>query len=454
MQAFSAYMIPITKVFDSISQTLSAKVTLPTLVDYRIDFLQKQRRATSYTTATPHPRYLDMELLLGQKRQQERGHRTIEKLEVQSMSNDPSMSCLFSLKVGWPYRFVLEDMVGLHYETIYRLLPLGEICPLSAVFRPGFRQWARDYRKSRFQNRRSFVCTIIIDRCLQTEAGENLLGLLIFLWRIEREPSQTGKRTGNARSHRIAWLAQLLSVLYGSMKISKTAIPSTEQLHIFIYCVVSAFKDKDLKHLYLIQDAAYRVRKATPSGNFLLSSLPSRQNAVQRAWKAVSAWTSGKDEEDVLLDANSALSKGPESPMSWNHTVASTAYMLVTLHNIYKGDRSRVLVYSGLYSTWVGFYASLVLGLEIQLRERRSDGTHLAQPLFGPSKHIPKPDADRFREKDSRKTGSTPSPFGRSKHIPSPDADVIIYRTTLPWKEEEICEIIDRNSITSLHTSY
>ncbi|KAK6706848.1 hypothetical protein SNK04_007863 [Fusarium graminearum] len=415
IQVFRAYMIPITDIFDSISQTLSTKVTLPTLIDYRINFLQTQRRTASYTPNTPHQRYLDMELLLGQRKQQTQGIRDIAELEVHTRYNNASITSSLPLKLGWPYRFVLEDLTDLHYETIDRLLPLGEICPLSVMFRPGFRQWARDYRKSRFQNRRSLVCTIIIDRYLQTEAGENLLGLLIVLWRIEREPLQTRKRTTKSRSHRIAWLAQLLSALCSSMKIPKTAIPSTEQLHIFVYCVISAFKDKDLKHLYLIEDANYQVEMAKPSSGILSPSFPSRHTAFHRAWKAIS----GKDNEDDLLNVNSALSQGLERPTTWDHTIASTAHMLVTLHNLHRGDRSQVLVYSGLSAAWVGFYAGLVLGLEIQFRKRDTHRTYLDPHLH-----------------------ETP------KRVHNPDMDVIIYLTEQPLKVENVFEVIDRRSVS------
>ncbi|KAF4341671.1 hypothetical protein FBEOM_4409 [Fusarium beomiforme] len=301
---FSAYMIPMKEILESISETLNVEASLPNIVDHRIDFLRRQASKWDPATNTLS-RALDMELLLCQQKQRRRS-RKFETLKVDNRVRDTTVPASLSLKMSWPTRYVLEDSIGLRYETIHYLLSLGHICPLSAVFRPGLRQWARDYRKSRWHNRRTFVCAAIIKQCLQTEAGENLLGLLILMWKSQRQPKKGTKKNRVDPKRRIAWLAQLLSSLFSATSISTAATPSTQQLQSFVYCIISAFKDKDLKHLYLVLDENSQIEKAVPSSDVWSMAPPPRLNAIQRAWHSTKAWVSGRPHEIDLIDADTA----------------------------------------------------------------------------------------------------------------------------------------------------
>ncbi|KAI8961532.1 hypothetical protein F5Y11DRAFT_225784 [Daldinia sp. FL1419] len=421
-EIFSAYMIPMVDILDSISKTLSVNVSFPSFVDYRIDTLRARQQSLGWTqheSEVSFREYLDMELLLGQQKKQKWRDNEMENLNlyVGSKVNGPVPISLLPLKPKWFSRSLVESLIGLKYETIYQLLQLGEICPLSAAIRPSLRQWARSYRKFRFQNRRTFVCNILTKEYLQTEAGENLLGLLITLWKALRQSSHGKQADGSDNKSRcIAWLAQLLSSLLSIMNIPKALIPSTQQLQIFVYCIVAAFKDKDLKHLYLSLDPNYLIKSARPTDVAWPALPPLHLATIHKAWRVVSEWISGRSDNDSLLNANNALAQfQSEGSTEWNQTVLSTSRILVLLERIYQDSKNHMLVYSGQSAPWVGFYAAAVLGLNVQFREKHESGSNEIRSPY---------------------TGSE----GRFTLV-----DVVVYL----W-DEEICEIIDRESVKPL----
>ncbi|RKK65634.1 hypothetical protein BFJ69_g16110 [Fusarium oxysporum] len=399
------------EVMRSISETLGVEVTLPTIIDYQIDFLQRQ--ACKWDTPNVLSRQLDMELLLSQQKQLRRNQKP-EGLELDIGKKDVTVLPTVPRKLSWPTRYVLEDSIGLRYETLHYLLYLGDICPLSEVFRPGLRQWARDYRKSRWHNRRTFVCASIIEHCLQTEAGENLLGLLIFLWKTQRERDKRFKRPLN-QQRRVAWLAQLLSSLFSVRSIPKSATPSIQQLQSFVYCIISAFKDKDLTHFYLILEARSQVKGAAPSSDLWSTAVPPRPNPLHRGLRSLKAWVSDTPYNVGLMDIDTAIDSMPDRSTTWDHSVAATSRILVLLHNIYASDRKQLLVYCGQDSSWVAFYAEVVLGLDVSYRKMAPGGAQAWHPTFSRSKQT--------------MTGGRP--------------DVVVYfgdRATTA----EICELVDR----------
>ncbi|KAH7163703.1 hypothetical protein DER46DRAFT_310486 [Fusarium sp. MPI-SDFR-AT-0072] len=420
---FSAYMLPMNEVMTSISDALHVEVSLPTLVDHRIDFLYRQTNKWDISTNILS-RALDMEFLLGQQKQGRRDHK-VESLQIDTSLINIAIPRFFPQKLSWPSRYVLES-IGLHYETIHFLLPLGDICPLSDIFRPGLRQWATDYRKSRWHNRRTFVCTAIINQCLQTEAGENLLGLLIFLWKSQRESHKNFRKKALDTKRRIGWLAQLLFSLFSVMSISKTATPSTQELQSFIYCIISAFKDKDLKHLYLIPGARSQKEKASPSSQIWSTAPPPRPNPLQRGSSFISKWVSGVSHDVDLIGVDRAIGNLSRTSGSWNHSVAAITRVLVLLHTIYTSTREQVLVYCGENSSWVAFYAEVVLGLDVSYRIMAIDGARAIPPKFS-----------RFRH-----------------NMGSGRPDMVVYFSD-EVKLPEICEIVDRVDVgQELVTAY
>ncbi|KAJ8127671.1 hypothetical protein O1611_g5963 [Lasiodiplodia mahajangana] len=380
-----AYMIPIEDVFQSISTTLSATVCLPTLDDWRIWFLRSQRRAQRWSTpAARHPetwvpRQLELELYLAQKQSQNR-ERMGNGMEIVRLQSTAVGSCLAAIprpKLGEFTRSILEEFSGLRCETLDHLLLLGEVCPLSSALRPGLKRWIKDYRKSRFHDQRTFASSVILERFIYTQAGENLLGMLLILWKTQRGSAQRTERPkAEDQSRRIAWLALLLSSLYGIMGVPVVVIPSMDQLQIFAYCVIAAFKDKDLNHLYLISDAN-DSGKALPSTNNWLTSPPSRPNLFRRRLARAVSWISGENEKEELLTVNRVLHTVTRDAL-WNHTVFYTSRLLVLMQRIATGGRTQVLVCGGSYCSWAGFYAAVVLGLEVESRQLNPDNA-----LFG-----------------------------------------------------------------------
>jgi hypothetical protein len=62
------------------------------------------------------------------------------------------------------------------------LLP-GPLCPLFPAFLAGLRRWIPDHRRAPLHNRQNFVSVIVLRRCLPTLVGENVLGMMLVLWK-------------------------------------------------------------------------------------------------------------------------------------------------------------------------------------------------------------------------------------------------------------------------------
>ncbi|WXC67535.1 hypothetical protein SNK03_013338 [Fusarium graminearum] len=378
---FSAYVLPMNGVMANISDALHVEVSLPTLVDHRIDFLRRHTSKWDISTKVL-PRTLDMEFLLGQRKQGRRGHKA-ECLQIDTSLLHTAIPRFYPKRLSGLSSFILES-IGLHFETIQLLLPLGEVCPLSNIFRPGLRQWARDYRKSRWHNRRTFICTAIINQCLETEAGENLLGLLIFLWKSQRKLHITVMGKALQTKRRIGWLAQLLCSLFSVMSTSKIDTPSTQELESFIYCIISAFKDKDLKHLYLIPGARSRKAKASASTSLIwFDAPPSRSNLFKRGSRFVKNWVSGSHHDAAdHIGVDRAIGNLPTISRSWDHSIAALSRVLVLLHTIYTSTREQVLACYGKNASWVAFYADMLLGLHVSYRMMTTNGARPMSPEF------------------------------------------------------------------------
>ncbi|CAG1996329.1 unnamed protein product [Fusarium graminearum] len=340
---FSAYVLPMNGVMANISDALHVEVSLPTLVDHRIDVLRRHTSKWDISTKVL-PRALDMELLLGQQKQGRRGHKA-ERLQIDTSVIHTAIPRFYPKRLSGLSRFILES-IGLHCETIQLLLPLGE--------------------------------------CLQTEAGENLLGLLIFLWKSQRKLHITVMSKALQTKRRIGWIAQLLCSLFRVMSISKMNTPSIQELQSFIYCIISAFKDKDLKHLYLIPGARSRKAKASASTSLIwFDAPPSRSNLFQRGSRFVRNWVSGSHHDAANhIGVDRAIGNLPTISNSWDHSIAALSRVIVLLHTIYTSTREQVLVCYGKNASWVAFYADMLLGLDVSYRMMTTNGARPISPEF------------------------------------------------------------------------
>ncbi|KAJ3541756.1 hypothetical protein NM208_g4458 [Fusarium decemcellulare] len=425
----AAYMIPIVDIFDNISTTLSVKVSLPTLVDYRIDCLKARRQANGWISGVMPFSQMNLELLLAQKKERALGYPGTESLKLHMGFNSALINHLCFVK---PTRLLRSSLrvIGLHHETIHRLILLGEICPLRGNLRSRMRLWVNDYRKSRLRNPRSLACIAIMEICGDTEGGENLFFLILFMWKT------FGLKD---RDRWIDWLVQLLSSLFAIMDVPKMHTPSTAQLWIFVRCVISAFKDEELTHLDLATDHSLNVSKpsivpwlelsvaSTSSESELEHSIhrtssepelehsvhkpsikPGPEHSAPRDSTEPESEHSAPRESTEPESEHSAPSTSsepePEHPMpstlsepkskhtvyrplsepelehsvnsplgksdsrGSNPVVDSALRVLVMLWNILQGDKSQIVVYGGQDASWVALYAT-ALGLDVQHRK-------------------------------------------------------------------------------------
>ncbi|KAF0637479.1 hypothetical protein FPSE5266_20291 [Fusarium pseudograminearum] len=160
--------------------------------------------------------------------------------------------------------------------------------------------------------------------------------------------------------------------------------PSTQELQSFIHCIISAFKDKDLKHLYIIPGARSLRAKASDSTNLLFfDAPPSRSNLFQRGSRFVRNWVSGShNDAPDHIGVDRAIGKLPTISRSWDDSIAALSRVLVLLHTIYTSTREQVLVCYGKNASWVAFYADMLLGLDVSYRRMTPNGARPISPEF------------------------------------------------------------------------
>ncbi|KLU90651.1 hypothetical protein MAPG_10503, partial [Magnaporthiopsis poae ATCC 64411] len=451
-----AYVIRIQDVLDSIKEALSATtVRLPNKLDWQISTLRSRRRGPEWIDKEIfRDRYFEMELLLARQKSEALGDKA-EEVRLEPTTAGASLTALsapWHRSDGFSGKR-LELLTGVRLETLGRLLLLGEVCPLAPVLRVGLKRWIQGYRKYRLENTRSFACSLILERCIHTQAGENLLGLLIVLWKFQRP--ETGRQDSGERERRIVWLAQLLSTLCEGMRgiIPTTAVPSLDQLQSFVHTIVAAFRDKDLKHLYLVQGTNQRTsREPANAASWALDGelhlsvwrralrfrvpevLSTANGALQRGRRrATGGATSGfgvtgagGNDDTSRWEIRSVAEVLGETVMAsevWNHTVASTARLLILLHRLAStSDRAtKAIVCGGSFSSLGGFYAAVVLDLEVEVRRRRYGPS--TQPAYFP-----------YREAlENLASGQRPP------------SDVFVFPDG-----PDVCEIIDRSDWVTL----
>ncbi|KAL8365906.1 hypothetical protein RB595_004606 [Gaeumannomyces hyphopodioides] len=452
-----AYIIHIQDVLDSIKEALSATtVRLPSKLDWQISTLRSRRRGPEWIdNEIFRNRYSEMELLLARQKSEALG----DKAEEVRLDPTTAGASLTALSAPWYSSDGfsgkrLEFLTGVRLETLGRLLLLGEVCPLAPVLRVGLKRWIQGYRKYRLENTRSFACSLILERCIHTQAGENLLGLLVVLWKFQRP--ETGHQNSDERERRIVWLAQLLSTLFEGMRgsIPTTAVPSLDQLQSFVHTIVAAFRDKDLKHLYLVQGTNQRASREPADAvawaldgelqlnvwrralRFRVPEVLSVANgALQRGRRRTTGGATsgsgvteaGSNDDTSRWEIRSVAEVLGETGMPsdvWNHTVASTARLLILMHRLAStSDRAtKAIVCGGSFSSLGGFYAAVVLDLEVEARRRHhSESTQLASfPYRGALENL-----------------------ASGQRLPS---DVFVFPDG-----PDVCEIIDRSDWVPLH---
>ncbi|KAK3292482.1 uncharacterized protein B0H64DRAFT_229331 [Chaetomium fimeti] len=344
-----AYILPIQDILDSISRTMSVPVSLPTADDWLIHSLHRHRQRWSGGFAKHMPaewarRHLEMEYLLMRQKWYSEGlsGRSQERFRLPSeYLSQAQMSLSSGLSLHLYSRLTLEKVFGLHVATTEAILILGTVCPLSPDFRAALQDWLPDHRRA--------TSGLLFRQYTATEAGENVLGMILVLLATQRQKVRQRKPQGSISWQMTAeplWLAQVLSSLLRLTGLAPTSIPSIPQLELFVNCVIHGFKDKDMEDLRLLNS-------------------------------------------DSLLNIPAALKSTRAEGSSFS--VAFASRLLLQMRDVAKGDGTRLLVCHGSAANWAAFYAAVALGLRVELRIRgnfgdakrlrvprlRIDGSHL-----------------------------------------------------------------------------
>ena len=387
-------MIPMEDIFQSIDASITAKTSLPTRVNYQIDFLRTQRIRWRWLSGhIPDamkwlPRHFELELLLAQQTRSQtttRPRLATENLRVPSTS---PMS-----KLHWLSSHILENRGGLHIPTLESILLLEDVCPLSASARRALRSWSGRHRRWNTPRKYAFS-SIIFETFTNTQGGENVLAMLLFLWKTRRYPNASP--TGSEKTKWLDWLAQLLAALFSASQVPSTSIPSLGQLEIFVGMFVLTFNDKDLKEMEVSWDVKHDAADTT---NTVEREATGMRGSREEAPTGVGGgWDSGPDVGQASPAANSPeilpLIKTKKftidgaardiEPQPWFQHLDFTARLLLQLRQIATGDKGQVLVCSGSHATWGGLYAVAMLDLKVEFRQKLKgkDGYWPFQPEF------------------------------------------------------------------------
>ena len=206
-------MLPMEDVFGSIAASLGVSVSLPNRTQHQIESLRMQRVQRRWLGGpasdiiTWIPRHLELELLLAR---QIANSRTKDQGSPEELRLPPSTAPL--LKLHWIPAHVSENLGGLHISTLESVLLLGGVCPLSTAARQGLRRWLNRHRRWNNSPRRRLFTSILFEMLTGNESGENLLELLLFLWKTVRYNDHASAK-GQDKELWLDWLAQLLDSL-------------------------------------------------------------------------------------------------------------------------------------------------------------------------------------------------------------------------------------------------
>ncbi|CAN9211292.1 unnamed protein product [Alternaria alternata] len=133
-----------------------------------------------------------------------------------------------------------EQLTKLRYETIERVMVLGQAFPLSPFFRVPMTSWVHRNKVSRVHGRRGFAALMLLEDCSTTEAGENFLGLFFALRKFSMQRKDILGRE-KQRAGDDDWLIMVFSALFQAMNIPPASRPSAPQLRLFVDLCMSGF---------------------------------------------------------------------------------------------------------------------------------------------------------------------------------------------------------------------
>jgi hypothetical protein len=254
-----AFVLPIEKTFQSIAALMKDKIRLPTRIDNDIMIIQQRKEQSKWlipSAAFEASSYddtgndLSYELLIAQRQVLRRSLGTIPWVSGQD-EDEVTETPPFAKELGALYHVehrrgtrakLYEQLTKLRYETIERVMILGQAFPLSPFFRVPMVSWVHRNKVSRVHGRRGFAALMLLEDCSTTEAGENFLGLFFALRRFSMQRKDIlGPEKERAGDN--GWLVMVLSALFQAMNILPASRPSAPQLRLFVDLCISGFTD-------------------------------------------------------------------------------------------------------------------------------------------------------------------------------------------------------------------
>ncbi|KAH0429440.1 hypothetical protein CcaCcLH18_08454 [Colletotrichum camelliae] len=248
-----AFALPIESTFSSIKAAMNAtRVELPSNVETRISELVRSSPVSMQSESA----MIELDLLYAMRQSEKScrdlqfsfrgpfpgtgwvGIRREEVLQMRPSFTDAITDAKLKTRT-------YESLTGLKMETIRSLVRIGHIFPAHRVFCIGMREWVAEHKVSHLRGPRAIAVRLILQECLGTEAGENLLGLICTLKIL----LQVGEKHTKSRSLRQArderrtiWIRILFCSLFKILEILSTEIPSETQLHAFMSHCILGFK--------------------------------------------------------------------------------------------------------------------------------------------------------------------------------------------------------------------
>lgn len=334
----AGYVIPIEEVFRSISLSLSAEVRLPSLRDYKINFLSSRNHQCRWLGYLPtaeeadwRRRVPEFELLLAQIQAKTRGGHACSISDAHESENIISHRQPLLVEHHLLSRRHLHRH-GLSEQTISSILLLEDVFPI--------RSDVSDEIISRVQqNRKRTHPTVnrhsirrgdwVVEQFLLTTGGQNILLMFMFLWAsLRSSDSESEVLRNHTKDGVLCRIAKVFSAIFVARGVPASRIPSTSELESLIRAVIAAYRSDKLG--LIMTDKAVTVF--------------SERTFRKREYSRVA------DDEATRI-----------------------SQLLIKLSIIARGNRSEVLVCGDLMQ-YLPVYATTMLGLGTEIRDCDSVG--------------------------------------------------------------------------------
>lgn len=235
-----AYALPIETTFRSIREKIkAAEVRLPSEAETRIFDIEKLSPTSRWSKSV----VFELDLLYA-IRHSEETLRT-QNLDLGGVPPGTGWLGMRRTEVLGPEpnlkNRVYRRLASLKIDTIRSLIRIGHIFPLDDMFRTGLREWVVDHKVSHVHVTRAAAVRVILDECLGTVAGENLLSLIFTLKILLRFETAPADEEGTHKQL-AAEIQRLFMAIFKALDVPPTRIPSETQVEAFALHCLTGFK--------------------------------------------------------------------------------------------------------------------------------------------------------------------------------------------------------------------